>query len=240
MIVLLAAIGVFYLLGLYRYVSLETVAKHRDALAAFVSEHTALAVAAYILVYVAIVSLSFPVAAPLSIVGGFLLGWITGAIVTIIAATIGAIVVYSIVRTTIGEILLRKLGPAAQRLAKGFNEDAFSYLLFLRLVPAFPFFAVNAAAGLTGVPLRTFALATFIGIIPGTLAFTYLGTGLDSIIDAQKRRYYDCIAAHGKENCTFTLDAGTLVTTELLIAFAALGVMALIPVVIRRWRARRG
>lgn len=235
---LLAAIAGAYALGLHHYISLEAIATHRGALADLVDDHAVLAVTGFMALYVAAVSLSFPAAWALTIAGGLLFGWALGAAASVIAATIGASIVFTIVKTSLGGILARRAGPLAARLARGFEEDAFSYLLFLRLVPAFPFFAVNAAAGLTGIPLRIFALATFIGIIPGATVFAYLGAGLDGLIAAQRQAYDGCVAARGVENCAFDLDPSALLSTHLVLALAGLGALALVPVAVRRWKAR--
>ncbi len=109
----------------------------------------------------------------------------------------------------------------------------------MRLVPLFPFWLVNLAPALLGVGLGTYVIGTFIGIIPGTFAFAYAGVGLDSVIEAQQQVYQDCLnsqSGSGAPACAFTLDAGALVTPELLIAFAALGVVALIPVILKKLR----
>jgi uncharacterized membrane protein YdjX (TVP38/TMEM64 family) len=108
--------------------------------------------------------------------------------------------------------------------------------LFLRLVPAFPFFVVNAVAGICRVELRTFTIATLIGIIPGTFAFSWLGRGLDSLVRSQKLAHESCVAAQGLANCPFELSVSALVTKELLIAFAILGLVSLIPVLLKRWK----
>ncbi len=239
MAVLLVLIAVAYFAGAHRYLSLGVIAEHREALKAFVAEHLIAAVAIYMAVYIVTVALSLPGAAILSIMGGFLFGWALSAPITVVAATAGAIIVFQIVKTSLGAVVAERAGPFAKKLSAGFAEDAFNYLLFLRLVPAFPFFAVNAVAGLCRVNLKTFIAATIIGIIPGTIAFSWLGTGLDSIIDAQVKIYHRCVATSGAANCTYDFDIGALVTPEILIAFAALGVVALIPVALKRWKARK-
>ena len=132
----------------------------------------------------------------------------------------------------------RGAGPLMTRIADGFREDAFNYLLFLRLVPAFPFWLVNLAPALFGVPLSTFVAATAIGIVPGTFTFASVGSGLDSVIAAQEKTFHDCLAS-GRTDCRLDFDLKAAVTHELLIAFAALGVIALLPVLIRRLRARK-
>ena len=126
-----------------------------------------------------------------------------------------------------------------RKLSDGFAKDAFYYLLFLRLVPAFPFFIVNAVAGVCRVNFRSFVLATFIGIIPGAYVFAWLGRGLGSAIDAQAAWHDACVLKDGFNNCPYEISISSLVTPELLIASAALGVLALIPVAMKKLRAVR-
>jgi uncharacterized membrane protein YdjX (TVP38/TMEM64 family) len=156
-----------------------------------------------------------------------------------VAAVVGATIVFQVVKTSLGAALAERAGPMANRLSKGFAEDAFNYLLFLRLVPAFPFFLVNAVAGLCRVPLKTFIVATAIGIVPGSIVFALLGSGLDGVIDAQIAAHQACIATNGAANCSFSLELNALVSRELLIAFAGLGVVALLPIAIKYWKRQR-
>ncbi len=234
LIIALMALG--YAFGLHNHLSLTALAENRQALRAFTSQNLPLAVLIFIVVYATAVALSFPGAAILTVTGGFLFGWLLGGAAAVIAATVGAITVFHIARTSFGDVLARKAGPTLAKLKDGFAADAFNYLLFLRLVPAFPFWLVNIAPALANVQLRTFALATALGIIPGTFAFAFVGEGLDSIIAAQATAHAACVAEKGAENCTFDLSLSSLVTPELLLAFAALGVVALIPVGIKKWK----
>jgi uncharacterized membrane protein YdjX (TVP38/TMEM64 family) len=225
--------GLVLATGAHRYLSLEALIAHRDRLQGFVAEHEALALAAYTLVYIGVVALSLPGAAVLTVLGGFLFGWLVCGVVTVLAATVGSTVVFLIARTSFGEGLVRKAGPRLTKLADSFRADAFTYLLFLRLVPLFPFWLVNLAPALVGTPLKTFVLATLIGIMPGTFAFAFAGAGLDSVVAAQHHAREACLAA-GHGDCVVTLHVGALVTPQLLAAFGALGLMALIPVVAKR------
>ncbi|NND49680.1 MAG: VTT domain-containing protein, partial [Rhizobiales bacterium] len=140
--------------------------------------------------------------------------------------------------------LAERAGPWLERLRQGFARDAVNYLLFLRLVPAFPFWLVNIAPALLGMDLPRYVAATFVGIIPGTFAFAFLGAGLDGLIAGQHQAYEDCLeraaSAGAGENieCNFSLDPASLLTTELIAAFVALGLVALIPVIYRRMRSR--
>jgi len=236
--ILLTAIAGAWAAGLQDYLSLTAIAENRDALVGFVADNLLLSLLLYAAVYVMTVALSLPGASLLTILGGFLFGWLAGGMLTVLAATAGAVVIFLVARTSLGEALASRAGPWMNRLSKGFREDAFHYLLFLRLVPVFPFWLVNIAPALAGVPLSTYALTTLIGIIPGTFAFAILGSGLDSIIMAQKHAFAACVAEKGADACSFSLDAGALVTPQLLAAFAALGVVALIPVAIKKWKGR--
>jgi uncharacterized membrane protein YdjX (TVP38/TMEM64 family) len=188
---------------------------------------------------VATVALSIPGAVLLTVLGGFLFGWLVAGLVVVVAATAGASLVFLAARTSLGDLLAQRAGPRLNALAKGFRDDAFNYLLFLRLVPLFPFWLVNIAPALFNVPLATFVAATFAGIVPGTFAFAFLGSGLDSIIAEQKAAQEACLAT-GRGDCAITFEAGALMTPELIIAFVALGVVALMPVVVKQVRARRG
>ncbi len=224
--------------GWHKYLSLEEIARNHDALTSLIDANLILALLAYAATYIVVVALSLPGGAALTMSGGILFGWSVGGPVTIIAATIGATILFLIAKTALGEPLAARAGPWLSKLREGFKENALNYLLFLRLVPAFPFWLVNLAPALLGVNLRTYVLGTFFGIMPGTMAYSFLGSGLGSVIEAQKKSYADCLAAQAggsAEECGFTIDTSALVTTELLLAFAALGVVALVPVLIKKF-----
>jgi len=217
-------------------ISLEAVITHRDALDALVAEHRLFAVLGYIALYIVAVGLSVPGAWILTVAGGFLFGLPTGAMAAVIGATGGATVIFLLARTALGEPLLRRAGPRAKQLAEGFCADAFSYLLFLRLVPVFPFWLVNLVPAFVGMRLAPFVAATAIGVIPAALVFAYAGTGLDSIIVAQKQAYQNCLAA-GLDDCRVAFDTKDILTPQLIGALVALGLLALVPVLVRRLRS---
>lgn len=225
-----------YFSGLNKYLSLEMIADNREFLLAYVANHLILALLMYALVYILIVALSLPGASIISIVGGFVFGWALSAPVSVVAATLGAIIVFQIVKTSLGAAMAERASPFVRRLADGFAKDAFNYLLFLRLVPAFPFFVVNVVAGVCRVSLKTFIAATFVGIIPGAIVFAWLGRGLGSVIDAQSLAHNVCVADKGVANCPYELSISSLVTPQLLLAFAVLGVASLIPILVKRWK----
>ncbi len=237
LIVLIGLIIAAYYFGLQDYLSLQNIAAHRNALQDYVSAHLIVSLMIYAGFYVAVVALSLPGSSLLSIAGGFIFGWALSAPITVVAATIGAVIVYQIVKTSLGDAIAQRAGPFVRTLSEGFAKDAFNYLLFLRLVPAFPFFIVNAVAGVCRVNFRSFLLATFIGIIPGAYVFAWLGRGFGSVIDAQSAWHDACVLKDGFNNCPYEISISSLVTPELLIAFAALGALALIPVALKKWKA---
>lgn len=218
-------------------ISLQGLVRHRMAIFGFVSSHRVLALLTYIGIYVVTVAVSVPGAAFLTVAGGFLFGPLGGAAAAVVGATIGATLIFLAARTALGEPLLRCAGPRANQLARGFRDDAFSYLLFLRLVPLFPFFIVNLVPALAGVGLAPFIAATALGVIPAAVVFALAGTGLDSVIMAQKEAYDQCVAS-GNAGCRMVFDTSDVFTPQLIVALIALGLLVLVLVVLRHWRAR--
>jgi uncharacterized membrane protein YdjX (TVP38/TMEM64 family) len=236
--VVLVLVAVVLVSGWHTVLSLETLVRHRMAIDAFLTEHRVAGLAIYVAVYIGAVALSIPGAIWLTLAGGILFGAFAGTAATVVGATVGATIIFMVAQSAVGEGLLRRAGPRAARIAEGIRADAFHYLLFLRLVPAFPFFLVNLAAALVAVPLATFVTATMIGIIPATFAFSLAGAGLDSIIAAQAGSFQACLAT-GRSDCRIHFEPAQVLTPQLLAAFVALGVVALVPVAVRRWRTRR-
>jgi uncharacterized membrane protein YdjX (TVP38/TMEM64 family) len=232
--VLAALMALAFSQGLHRELTLSNLIMQRQDLAGFVEQNLLLSIGVYFLIYAVAVALSFPGASLLTIAGGFLFGWVIGGVATIFGATLGACAVFLVARSSFGELLTHRAGPFLSRLAAGFREDAFHYLLFLRLTPVFPFWLVNIAPAIFKMPLASYALATFVGIIPGTFAFTFIGSGLDSVIDAQEAASPGCAAAG---SCH--VDVSALVTPQLVVAFFALGIVSLIPVVLKKLRAHK-
>ena len=229
---------VAYAFGLHKYLSLQSIATNREELRQFIADNWSLALLIYAAVYMVAVALSFPAAGLLTVIGGLLFGWLAGAITTVFAATTGATIIFLAARTSLEKVLARKSGPLLSKIREGFAQDAFNYLLFLRLVPLFPFWLVNIASALAHLRLKTFVPATFLGIIPITIAFSFVGASLDSVIDAQRVAYDACLVQGGGANCTFDFSAGRLITPQVLIALAALGIMALIPVALKRFKSK--
>lgn len=235
--VLLIAIGAVFATGLHRSLSFSTFLHYQGQLQALVAEHRMAALGLYLLVYGAAVTLSLPASAFLTTIGGYLFGWLLGAMAASIASTVGATCIFVLARSSLGQPLLARAGARIQGLATGFRKQAFSYLLFLRLMPAMPFWLTNLAASFFGMRLKSYVLATFIGMLPACFAFAFAGSGLDEVIASHEQARQQCLAA-GQADCAIGLDAKSLLTPELTVALSVLGILALGPLVVRYWQAR--
>jgi uncharacterized membrane protein YdjX (TVP38/TMEM64 family) len=213
--------ALFVALGGGRYLTFAALAAHSKWLLATVARAGALAAVGFILGYAVLVALWFPAAELLTITGGFLFGRWFGTLYAVVGATAGATVVFLAVRAGVSGLTARA-GPGVAHLAENFRRDGFNYLLFLRLVPVFPFWLVNIVAGAAGLTLRAFVIGTLIGIIPGAFVYASLGAGLDAAIAAGRRP-----------------DVMLLFRPNILLPLLGLAVLSLLPVACRHWRRRR-
>ncbi len=221
--IVIAGFIAFFALGLDEYVTFETLRENRQALTDFVEANIVVAVVLLMIVYAVATALSVPGGAVLTIAGGFLFGIWLGTAVVVTAATIGATLIFLIAKTSLGDPLRQRAGPWLKKMEAGFRENAISYLLVLRLIPLFPFFVVNLVPAFLGVRLKTYVIATFFGIIPGSFVYTSVGAGLGSMFES------------GQE---FT--ASGILTPEIITALVGLAVLSLLPVGYKKWRARKG
>ena len=219
---IVAAIAGAFALGVDDYLSFDALRENREVLMSFTQNNALAAVLLFITLYALATALSLPGGAVLSIAGGFLFGSILGTAWIVVGATIGAVGIFLAARTALGDVLKAKAGPWLKKMEAGFQDNAFSYLLVLRLVPLFPFVVVNLVPAFLGVKLRTFALATFVGIIPGSFVFASIGAGLGSVFDRG-----DSFSAAGA------------FTPEVIIALVGLAVLSIIPVAYKKIKARR-
>jgi len=201
--------------GLADILSPEAVLAKRQALQDLVASHPVLAPFGFAAVYVIIAALALPVAAILSLLGGFLFGAWLGSALVLISATAGATIVFLLARSAFGEPLRRKAGPLYDKVAANMRENAFGYLLFMRLVPLFPFFLVNLVAALFDMTARRFVLATFVGMAPATVIYVNFGRQIGTVTNA-----------------------GDLLSPGVIVALTGLGVLVLTPVIYRQWSRR--
>lgn len=183
-VVVCSAIALVFLSGAHQWLSLSALKENREWLLAHVHSNPVSAATFFVLLYALVVALSIPGALIMSLAGGFLFGtWLGGALV-VAGATSGAVAIFLIARTALGELLREKAGPWLTKMEEGFKEDALSYLLVLRLVPLFPFWLVNLVPAFLGVSVATYTLATFVGVMPGCFVYASVGNGLGAVFDA--------------------------------------------------------
>jgi uncharacterized membrane protein YdjX (TVP38/TMEM64 family) len=220
---LLLGTAAFFLSGAYRYVTFDTLRDHRETLLAWVKDAGALAVLAFIVGYALVVAFSLPLGILMTLAAGFMFGPVLGTAYVVVAATIGSIAVFLAARSALGDFLRKRASGFFTRMEAGFRRNEFSYLLFLRLVPVFPFWLVNIVPAFLGVSLRNYALATFFGIIPGTAVFAAVGNGLGAVFDQGQKP-----------------DLSIIFKPEILLPILGLAVLSLLPVAYNRWRDRKG
>lgn len=219
-LVAVLALGVFgaWRLGVFDYLNFETLRAQRETLNALVAANQILAFAVFVAIYVVVTTLALPGAFWITILGGYLFGLAGGAVATTIGATLGATALFVIARYLLADALRARAGPFLKKLEAGFKENANSYLLTLRLVPVVPFFIANVAPAFLGARLSSFVWTTAIGIIPGVIAYTWIGAGLGAAFDAGEA---PDVAAFAR---------------ELAPAFVALAALAIAPAIYRRFK----
>ncbi len=209
-------VGAFFYFDLGRYLTLESLKENRTRLSDLRSAHAFLFGVSFVLIYIVQTAFSLPGAAVLSLASGAIFGVFQGTIYVVAGATVGAVLAFLVSRTLLRDWVVRKFGTRMEGIDRGLRQNGLSYLLFLRLVPAFPFFLVNLACGVTGLPLRTYALGTLLGILPGSLVFVNAGASLAAIE-------------------TVSQVAGP----RVLGSFALLGLFALLPTIVNAVKKRR-
>jgi uncharacterized membrane protein YdjX (TVP38/TMEM64 family) len=216
LIIIAALFALFFALDLGRFFTLASLKANRDALAGFYAAHQIACVAAFIAIYIAQTALSLPGAAILTLSAGAIFGVLLGTVYAVTGATIGALFAFLVARYLFHDLIQQRFGGRLEQLNRELDKSGLHYLLFLRLVPVFPFFLINLGAGLTRLPLRTFFIGTFIGIIPGGFVYCNAGASLASINRI-----------------------GEIASPRVLGSFALLGLFALVPVFYRKIKGFR-
>ena len=219
---LLLGLALFLLLDLERFVSFETLSRNQAALLAWTRAHPVLAPLLYVAGYGLLVALSLPVAVVVTPFGGLLFGVWLGTALSVLGATLGSLAVFLAARTAFRDSFRARAGGRLARLEAGFRRDAFSYLLFLRLVPLFPFWLINIGAALLGVPVAPYALATLLGIVPGAFVYSSVGAGVGQVLESGELP-----------------GPGLLLQWQILLPLLGLAALALAPVVYGHLRGRR-
>ncbi len=221
LLVIIIALALAVYFRLYEYLSFTSLQQHHQQLLTWTQQHYFLILLIYMVIYIIAVAISIPGATILTIAGGLLFGIIPGTIYVVISATIGATLLFLATKTSLGNLLKAKAGPKLHKLEKGFQHNAFSYLLVLRLIPLFPFWLINIVPAVLNVRLRTFVTATFLGIIPGSFVYVLLGNGVSSVLDAGQ-----------------TPNLGIIFQPAILAPLIGLAALALVPIIYKKIKAK--
>lgn len=209
-------------LDLTRFLTYDSLQRNHAFLQHWVGAHPWGAMAIYVGVYIVVISLSLPGGAFMTTVGGYLFGIVAGTLLAAGSATIGAVIVFIAARKASRNFIQRRTGRILRRIEAGFKRDMLSYMIFLRVVPVFPFLAINLALAFLGAPLKLYTLTTFFGIIPGSAIYAGVGNGLGELLDAGK-----------------TPSAGMLLEPAIYVPILLLALLSLLPIGYRLWRGRR-
>jgi uncharacterized membrane protein YdjX (TVP38/TMEM64 family) len=225
----LIAIATVALVGAFTlrdYLSFETLAANREALTTFRDTNFLLTAGLFMLAYVVIVGFSLPGATIATLTGGFLFGVFPGALFNVMAATVGATLIFLAAQYGLGDKLAAKMETsdgAVRRIKDGIDENQWSMLFLIRLVPAVPFFVANLVPALVGVPLYRFIVSTFLGIIPGGVVYTSVGAGLGEVFERGE-----------------TPNLGIIFEPHILLPILGLCVLAALPILLKAVRGKKG
>ncbi len=214
--VIAVAIGAFFYFDLGQFLSLAALKDNRDQLLAFTEANYAGAAVLFILCYIAVTGLSLPGAVILTLAGGFLFGSVFGTLLVNLGATSGATLAFLAARYILRDWVEQRFGRWLEPLQQGFSKNAFSYLITLRLIPLFPFFAVNLVSGLTRMNAGSYVAATALGIIPGSFVYAYAGRQLGTINSLKE-----------------------IASPNVIAAFVLLGLLALVPIGYKKFTEKK-
>ncbi len=216
LLIFVGGFSAFFLLGGDQYFNFSILKANRDRLLAYTHNHYWLILIGTMAIYTASTALSLPVATLLSLTTGFLFGLWVGTAIILFSATLGATLAFLAARYVFAETVSRRMGTMAKKLISEFHRNDFNYLLFLRLVPLFPFWLINLATAFTPIKVQTYVAATAIGIIPGAFVFTNLGQSLGRIDSPDQ-----------------------LLSFKTISALILLGIFALIPIFVKKFRSTK-
>lgn len=213
---LTVGLPIAFALGVDGDAGLDALRRHHLDLVSFVTLKPIIAAFLFMTIFSLSVAISLPGVSFLTMIGGFLFGWVSATMLAQISATVAAAIVFLIARRALAQPVDAHAGPTVRRFASGFKRNAFGYVLFLNLVPIFPFGMIIALPAACGVKLWTFIAGGFLGILPGTILLTHLGSGLGGILRQDG-----------------AIDLSSFLTPQILLALAGLAALSLLPLLFK-------
>lgn len=225
LLIFILATIIFGYIALYDIFTFKNLTFYYLDITEYIHNNYILCILGYIIIYFVVVVSCLPFAWFLTISGAILFGWILGSIMSVLAAGSGACVVFIISRSIMNGFYKNKIKSDKGMYNKFKNEmkkNAFFYLLFLRLMPVFPFVFLNIASALISIKFRVFAITTFVGIIPGSIVYSLLGQGARKII------------INGEE-----VVSRSLYSIEAIIGLTGLSLMIIFPVIVKKFKYKK-
>lgn len=225
-LILLVAGGIIGAIFLKDILDFQTLAENRERLIALRDAHYGWVAAAFVLAYAVLVAFSLPGATVATLTGGFLFSTFPGALFNVSGATIGAVLLFLAARWGLGDRLAEKMQTSEGRIRKikeGIDANQWEMLFLIRLIPVVPFFVANLVPALVGVAFLPFLVTTFLGIMPGALVYTSVGSGLGAIFERGE-----------------TPDLGIIFSPSVLLPLLGLAALAALPAVVRAFRKTPG
>lgn len=207
--------------GVFEYLSLEQLREQQDVLKGFVADNWLVAGLTYVGIYAVATLFMMPGALWITIAGGFMFGLVGGSIATVIGATLGASLLFFAARTSVGDSLRRMAGSYADKVRNEFQQSPLAYMFAMRFVPAMPFPIANIVPALLGAKYRDYFISTALGIVPGVVAYTWIGSGLSATFAAGEDPDLGAVAGN------------------LLPAVIALLIVSMLPVVYKKFFAKK-
>ncbi len=205
--------------GFFSILNINFINQHHDYILGYIQVNLYRASILFILLYIVTVIFSLPGAWLLTVSGGYVFGWQIGCFLTVIAATIGACIIFLMTKSLLRDFFRKKIinkKSILQKIEHGINNNAFYYLLFMRLMPIFPFVFVNIAPAILGIRFNVYAFTTLIGIIPGTVVYSLLGEGASEVFISG-----DILSINGYDS------------TKIIIGLSGLSILSLSPLIIK-------
>ncbi len=225
-LIIILGVAVVGAITLKDYISFDALRDNREALIAFRDANFVMTVLAFLISYIVIVAFSLPGALVATLTGGFLFGTFGGSALSVTAATIGATVIFLAARYGLGEKLKARMDASqgtVRKIKEGIDENQWSMLFFLRLVPVVPFFVANLVPAFLAVPLHRYVISTFLGIIPGSLVYSSVGAGLGTVFERGE-----------------SPNLGIIFEPHILLPILGLSLLSVLPVIIKAVTGKKG
>ncbi len=225
-LIVILGVAVVGAITLKDYISFDALRDNREALIAFRDANFVMTVLAFLISYIVIVAFSLPGALVATLTGGFLFGTFGGSALSVTAATIGATVIFLAARYGLGEKLKARMDASqgtVRKIKEGIDENQWSMLFFLRLVPVVPFFVANLVPAFLAVPLHRYMISTFLGIIPGSLVYSSVGAGLGTVFERGE-----------------SPNLGIIFEPHILLPILGLSLLSVLPVIIKAVTGKKG